>query len=337
LIADNTKRGITYRYEVRLSAPLGDVAIAFFEGQAVLDAPFDLSMGPYPLVILSPGYSIGSSSYAWLTEHLASYGFIVISPEHQESLDPENELWRVTITRPQDILTVFDYRDEQVDEGGILEGLINPDLVGVIGHSYGGYSALVAGGAKLDTSALNAHCESAYEANNPSVWLCDVLLPHLADMTELAGLDSVPNGLWLTWSNPRVDAIVPMAGDAYFFGQVGLSEILVPVMAIGGTLDSDTPYSWGTQPTYEHISSPKKVKVALNDAEHMIFTGPCVKTPWYLKIFSDEFCSDQFWDRSYAHMLIKHFTTAFLLVELKLDTNAAEVLAPDAVEFPNVI
>jgi predicted dienelactone hydrolase len=263
---------------------------------------------------------------------------VVIAPEHQEQLDAElNGLWQATITRPQDILTVLAYVDQQVGSGRTLEGLINADTVAVIGHSYGGYTALVAGGAQIDTDGFEAQCETAYEANDPNVWLCDELFPHMADMADMAGLDSVPEGLWQqAWSDPRVDAIVPLAGDALFFGQDGLAEITVPVMAIGGTLDSDAPYMWGTYPTYEYVSSPTKVRIALIDAEHMIFTGPCEAIPLLLRFVSKEFCSDPGWDRNYAHNLINHFTTAFLLDTLKGDQAAHEALLPDAVQFPGI-
>jgi predicted dienelactone hydrolase len=327
-----------YAYEVKMGAPFGAVTFATFAGRAIRDAPYDLSAGPYPLVILSPGFSTGSSTYAWLAEHLASYGFVVVASEHQEQLDAElNGLWQAAITRPQDILTVLAYVDEQVGSGHTLEGLINADTVAVIGHSYGGYTALVAGGAQIDTHGFEAHCETAYESNDPNVWLCDELFPHMADMAELAGLDSIPEGLWQqAWSDPRVDAIVPLAGDAFFFGHDGLAEITVPVMAIGGTLDSDAPYMWGTYPTYEYVSSPTKVRVALIDAEHMIFTGPCEAIPLLLRFVSNEFCSDPGWDRNYAHDLIKHFTTGFLLDTLKGDQAAHEALLPDAVQFAGI-
>jgi len=127
-----------------------------------------------------------------------------------------------------------------------------------------------------------------------------------------------------------------MAGDAFFFGQAGLAEIRVPVMAIGGTQDNDSPFMWGTHPSYEYASSSTKVMIVLDGAEHMIFTGPCEKVSWVLKFFSAEFCSDSGWDRSYAHDLINHFTTAFLLAELKQDKGAAAALVPDTVEFPGV-
>ena len=48
------------------------------------------------------------------------------------------------------------------------------------------------------------------------------------------------------------------------------------------------------------------------------------------------FCSDPAWDKVRSHNLINHFTTAFLLAELKQDENAAAALAPVAVEFAGV-
>jgi predicted dienelactone hydrolase len=328
---------IQYPYEIKIDTPFGTVAVATFKGQAMPDAPYDLSSAPYPLVILSPGFSIGASTYAWLAEHLASYGFVVIAPDHQERLDPElDSLWQATISRPQDILAVMAYVDEQVEAGGALEGLIDNEVVAVIGHSYGGYTALAAAGAKIDTRAFEAHCAAAHEADDSAAWLCDELLPNMASMAALAGFDSVPEGLWPAWADPRVDAIVPLAGDAFMFGQAGLAEIDVPVMAIGGTLDSDAPYLWGTHPAYEYVSSPRKVRIALTDAEHMVFAGQCESIPPYMRFFSGEFCADANWDRGHAHGLVGHFTTAFLLAELGQDAEAAAALAPDAVDFPDL-
>jgi predicted dienelactone hydrolase len=328
--------GISYSYEVKFRKPLGTLAVASFEGKAILDAQPDPSMGPYPLVILSPGFSIGSTSYAWLAEHLASYGFIVLSPDHAEQLDPENQLWRAAITRPQDILALLTYLDDGVHAGGDFMGLIDRDTVAVIGHSYGGYTALVAAGARIDTHSFRTQCEGALQREEPGAWLCEKLLPHLADMADLAGLDAIPDGLWPAWAEDEVDATVPMAGDAFFFGQAGLSETSVPVMAIGGTADADSPYMWGTHPTYEYASSTTKVRIALDGAKHMIFAGPCEEIPWHARIFSGEFCADQPWDRPYAHALIKHFVTAFLLAELNQDDAAIAVLVQDNIDFQGV-
>ncbi len=337
--AENSSQdeAITYRYGVKMFKSMGAISMARFSGQAVRDSAYDLKGGPYPLVVLSPGFSFSTSTYAWLAEHLASYGFVVISPEHNESMDPENELWQSAIIRPQDVLTVFAYVDAQVGAGGVFEGLIDKDTAAVIGHSYGGYTALAAAGARIDTAEFEAHCQTAQANDDPTAWLCEMLLPHIADMAALAGLETVPEGLWPAWADSRVEAIVPLAGDAFFFGQNGLAEISVPVLAMGGTADTDSPFLWGTDPSYEYASSQRKIKIAFTDAEHMIFTASCEETPWYLKFFSKEFCVDQSWERGYAHNLTRHFTTAFLLAELGQDAAASTALQPDSVEFAQIV
>ena len=108
------------------------------------------------------------------------------------------------------------------------------------------------------------------------------------------------------------------------------------MLAIGGTADHDSPFEWSAQPTYDYVSSPRKALVALDEAEHMIFTNPCAEVRWYARPLAGEFCADTNWNRLEAHDLISHFTTAFLLAELKQDAAAATALAPEAAAFPQI-
>jgi predicted dienelactone hydrolase len=142
--------------------------------------------------------------------------------------------------------------------------------------------------------------------------------------------------LWPDRSLPGVDAVVSLAGDAYMFDRAGLGELTTPVLAIGGTRDSDTPYQWGTAPTYQHAGSARRVRVALEDAGHMVFTNPCTAVRAVLTIVPNEFCSDRSWDRSRAHTVVAHFTTAFLLAELQQDSTAASQLDPAGVDLVDV-
>jgi len=334
--SDQMEKDIQYRYSMKFGKPLGNTTIATYSGMAIPEGNKDDLRGPYPLVILSPGFSIGSTAYAWLAEHIASYGFVVISPEHIEHLDPEDQLWRSAIERPNDIVELLAVVDGIIDEGGFLNGLAAPNQIAIVGHSYGGYTALSAGGAKIHSRSFESHCREAIETEEPGAWLCEMLVTHIRDMAEAAGFDSNEDAYRAAEIDPRISAIVPIAGDAFFFGPEGLAEIEIPVLAIGGTDDVDSPYLWGTYPTFEYANSGYKALVGLRGAEHMIFTGPCENVRWFIRPLTGEFCSDGDWNRATAHSLTKHFVTAFLLCELKNDEEARIYLNPMNAEIQEI-
>jgi predicted dienelactone hydrolase len=311
----------------------GPFALATYRGIGIRGAEAGIAGGPYPLVILSPGFAFGAATYAWLAEHLASHGFAVLAMEHVEELDP-SALWQATIDRPRDTVAALDYVDADL-RSGAWSGLVDSSRVAVVGHSYGGYTALAAAGAGLDSTRLREICEAA-PSGDPIAFQCEALAPRIGDMAAAAGLDEAPGGLWPSWGDVRVDAAVALAGDAVMFGEAGMAAVEVPVMAIGGTADVDSPYAWGTRLAYEAASSQRKVEIGLEGAEHMIFTGPCEASRRVLTILREPFCADPAWERAEAHDLVRHYTTAFLLAELKDDADAASVLAPEAIAFPSV-
>ncbi|HEX5579135.1 MAG TPA: hypothetical protein VFY43_05660, partial [Candidatus Limnocylindria bacterium] len=311
--------------------------LATYGGVGVLDAEADAAGGPYPLVLLSPGFAFGATTYGWLAEHLASHGFVVLALEHVEGLDP-SLLWRATVERPRDIVMALDAMDRGLpDAGGSDAGgaLVDLGLVAVIGHSYGGYTALAAAGARLDGTGLRRTCE-AVPLDDRIAFQCDALIPHLDALANAAGLDSPPDGLWPSWGDGRVDAAVALAGDAVMFGSAGAAEVEVPVLAIGGTADPDAPFAWGTQLAYEAVSSPRKVEVGLEGAAHMVFTGPCETSRRVLTVLRQPFCADPAWDKAMAHALVRHYVTAFLRAELTGDADAAQALRPGSTPFQGV-
>ena len=214
-----------------------------------------------------------------------------------------------------------------------MNNLINIDRVAVIGHSSGAWTALLAAGAQRDFGAMQAWCAE----NSDDFWTCGNLLGQEETLAELLELDAVPEGLWPSVGDPRVDAIVPLApGNATAFGSQGLASISVPALVMIGDHDMFLPYDSFGPPTYEAISGEPKAFVTFEDGNHMLFSNACAANPWIVDAGWYFACSDSVWDMDRAHDLINHFTTAFLLAELYDDADAAAALSPDAVTFPGI-
>lgn len=314
-------------------------------GRALLNAAIDAAQGPYPLVVWSPGFPANTTWNSSLLEHYASYGFIILSPEHIEGLYPSDfasdpivisDLWKTSIDRPLDIKQALDYAEQLTAAGGALAGLIDMQHVAVAGHSYGGYTTLAMAGAQYDLAALNARC-AQLPADDPNTYLCASIVPKEAEMAARAGLDPMPQGLWPSLGDTRVTAILPMAGDSWLFDKAGLAKITIPMMAMGGTADTSTPYLWGAKPAYDNASSAQKALVTFVGGEHLIFGTPCENEPWIVDHPAyGFFCFDPVWEKKRVLDLIDHFSTAFLLDTLKGDKKAHAALLPDAVNFPGI-
>ncbi len=308
----------TYSSDVQLFDPVGRFSVGSWRGSAIGEAPTAETAGPYPVVVLSPGFAMSSSSYAWLGEHLASFGFFVVSPDHDEVLDPAR-LGVAGVGRAGDLRLVLDH----LVRHGRFSAMVDVDRLAVVGHSLGGFAALAAGGARLDTDDFGRRCAAAYLQADPSSWLCDVLEPQVESMAEAAGLDAVPPGLWPSMGDHRVDAIVSMAGDAFLFGADGLAAIEVPTMVIGGTADTDAPFHWTSHLAYDHVSSDVRKMLVLPDAGHMIFANSCDVTRRLIEVAPNDFCFDEHWERGAAHRLVADRTTAFLQAALGGEVRAA--------------
>ena len=304
-------------------------------GQALPDAQPEQTDEPYPLVVFSHGYALSPIVYSTLVEHFASQGYIVLAPEHNESFDGElTEFWKELIDRPVDIHRTIDYAEQLTKSGEPLAGMIDMDNVAVVGHSYGGYTALAAAGARFDFAAYKTRC-AALTADDPLNFFC-APIPNESDMAERAGLDEVPSGLWPSVGDPRIKAAISMAGDAYPFDQRGLAELEVPIMAMGGTIDDGTPYTWGAKLTYDHVGSENKTLITFPGAGHFLFLDPCGNLPWVVNsVYRDAICTDAVWDTRPLDV-VTHYTTAFLRDTLDADPGARATLAGQQPDLDNV-
>ncbi len=295
-------------------------------GRALADAQPEQTDEPYPLVVFSHGYSLSPIVYSTLVEHYASQGYVVLAPEHNESFDGSlTEFWQELIDRPVDIHRTIDFAEQLTEPGAPLAGLIDVDSVAVVGHSYGGYTALAAAGARFDFAAYTTRC-AALTADDPLNFFC-APIPNESDMAMRAGLDEVPSGLWPSFGDPRIKAAISLAGDAYLFDQRGLAELEVPIMAMGGTVDDGTPYTWGAKLTYDHAASENKTLVSFPGAGHFLFLDPCENLPWVENsVYRDAICTDAVWDTR-PFDIVAHYTTAFLRDTLDADPEARATLS----------
>ena len=127
-----------------------------------------------------------------------------------------------------------------------------------------------------------------------------------------------------------VDAVVSLAGDAAMFGEPGLASLTAPLLVIGGTADHDSPYDWSTRLAYDGAASDRKVEVALDGAEHFVFSGRCDSVRRIMALVPMGFCDDPAWNRTQARAVIKHYVTAFLRAELADEPDAEAALLPAA-------
>jgi dienelactone hydrolase len=136
----------TYSYFIRdsLSETLVSILPDEVNPPFVSDAYWEVAgseEGPFPLVIFAHGASSYRNQSAFLTAHLASWGFVVASIDYLErglpsflGPQPDPPMDDVELTR----MVVTLLASENDREGGLLEGKVSTDQIAITGHSAGG-------------------------------------------------------------------------------------------------------------------------------------------------------------------------------------------------------
>ncbi len=297
-------------------------------GRAIADADPDLANGPYPLVLIVHGSGGFSMHLSHIAGHLASHGFVAMAVEYEESMLVGGDMNLAFISRPEDITRQINYA-----ETGEWADLISTEQVAVVGQSFGGLTALNAGGGRLAFDSYLAWCAEHPEFD--PMGLCPMLAEDMGRIAERAGLESVPQGLWPDMSDERVAAIVPIVPAGRFIGPDGAVDIDVPTMILGGTGDQIAIPEPNQYQIYDAMTAPKTL-VMLKEANHMFPVFSCDDAPWVGAQGFWFICEDAVWDRNRSLDLTNHFVTAFLKAVIMDDTEAAAALAPDAVDMPGI-
>ena len=307
-------------------------------GRAIPDAPPASADGAFPLVVQTHAHWTFRQEMPYLSEHLASHGLVVISADHEDNWGTAfgAKAWQSEFRRPDEVRRELDFAATLTAPDGTLAGIVDMAHAGVFGWSYGGETALVTAGARLDTIGFRAFCEENKVGDEWPDTDCVDILDHEAELAALAGLDAVPEDLWPDWSDARIDAAVALAPWVGMIGATGLQSVDVPTLLIIGSGDTGVGFAYRLLQPYARIGTDRKSEVTLAYADHNIYISDCNAAPGLVEMGFQSICADPVWDMTRAHDLINHFATAFLLAELKGDTDAAAALAPENVAFSGI-
>ncbi|AJD56878.1 alpha/beta hydrolase [Synechococcus elongatus] len=220
-----------------------------------------------PVVIISHGLGEDRGNFAYLAQFLASHGFVVVLPEHVGSssrqfasaaagfANPPGP--QEAIDRPQDIRFVLDRL--------MLEPQwrfrVNTRRVAVLGHSYGGFTALMLAGAVIEPEKIRAACSSVERL---------MLVPSASLQCSLGRLPRDRYDL----RDPRVVAVLPISPFASkVFEPAALNQVQTPTLLWSGSADLIVPTLAEAIQPFQRLGSPNKHLVVAVNATHFSVLG----------------------------------------------------------------
>lgn len=276
--------------------------------EVLLYLPETQSSRPTPVVIISHGLGSPPSDFASLAEHLASYGFLVALPQHIGSdnqrkqeffqrLSPE--IFDVTdfIERPKDISAVIDELERR--NPSQFGGRLDVENVGVVGHSFGGYTALAVAGAQLNFDHLREVCDRPFRGLNVSLFL------------QCRALSLSPSNY--QFRDARVKAVLaknPFTSGV--FDREGLGKIQIPVAFLGGNYDPATPFVLEQVRTFAWLNTKDKYLGLKEGQAHINITEFDAGIPEVVEILS----TLELAEAALVDNYVNPITLAFLQVHL---------------------
>lgn len=220
------------------------------------------SAAPVPLIVISHGTGGSLFGHTDTAFALARAGFVVAAVSHTGDNYQDQSyvaLGTHLMGRPRHISRVIDYVTEDWSGHTHVDG----DLVGVFGHSAGGFTALVLAGGTPDMSLGEAHCREF-----PDAWDCAYLRRHGFDFSRAP---QWPPSAWQHDARVKA-AVVAAPAVGYAFMPDRLSRVNVPLQLWAAEHDSvvdDSPAIIGRL-----LPRPPDYRV-VEGASHFSFIAPC--------------------------------------------------------------
>ena len=315
-------------------------------GHAIAEAFPDFSGGPYPLVIFSHDNYMTRFAALYLTEHLASQGFVVMAAQRAgtgtgdtlyfTAQDVEN-VANSLVYGPADIQRQIDFATALTAPDGTLSGLIDVEKSAVIGHATGADAALTAAGARISLASYQDWCNSV--ADDPEItsgfdyyYNCVVYVGSEQRLLDMLGATTQPGELWPEFDVKGVDAVISLSTWNNLYEKGDLTGVTAPTLVIFGDMfPIDVQVN---QTVYEKIASQQKAQIVFEHGAEALTEEPCDSLQEQNGYF---ICyQEPIWDLNRSHDRVRHFATAFLLDTLKGDQDAHAALLAENVSFPGI-
>ncbi|GAB5551969.1 MAG: hypothetical protein Sapg2KO_15600 [Saprospiraceae bacterium] len=277
-----------------------------FQGRALRDAKLDRSDQAFPLVIVSHGYPGSRYLLSYLSENLASKGYVVVAIDHTESTHGDAGPFASTLmNRSLDILFVLDEMAKMAEKNSnsFLSESLDANNTALIGYSMGGYGVLNVAGAGYSKGMIAAFSQmtggsTAIEARTMSA-------PDLVAAPD-----------------ERIKAVVAFAPWGMARGSwdaEGLAGLRIPTFFVAGDQDDVSGYENGIKAIYDGAINTERYMLTYVNARHNVAPNP----PPAVTINSDKYYPDFMhyaepaWDQRRINNINQHFVTAFLGIRLK--------------------
>lgn len=277
-----------------------------FKGRAFRDAEPTKTSQPYPLIVVSHGYVGSRYLMTYLTENLASKGYIVVAIDHTDSTFKDaNAFYSTLLNRAKDIKFVINemaaLKKKKPNEAWAKN--IDGNTIGIIGYSMGGYGVLNVAGAGYS----------------------DGLTAFFAQMT--GGSKAITD---LVASNPeyqsikdeRIKAVVafaPWGMERGVWDLDGLKGLQTPTFFVAGDQDDISGYEKGIRAIYEGSVNTDRYLLTYKNARHNVAPNPPPAEALQPGLSIDEYYryAEPSWDQRKINNINQHFVTAFLGTHLK--------------------
>ncbi len=274
-----------------------------FKGRASRNAEVIAEQNKYPLIVVSHGYVGSRYLMTYLTENMASKGYIVAAIDHMESTFRDAAGFQSTLlNRAKDIRFVVNQMADLNSKESFLKNRIDTENIGIIGYSMGGYGVLNVAGAGY-SSGLEAFFGQMTGGSK-------AISPLISGNEKYTKPDS------------RIKAVVAFAPWGMTRGvwdAEGLKGLSIPTFFIAGSEDDISGYEKGIKAIFEGATEVERYMLTYENARHNVAPNPPPAESLKPGLPFDEYYryAEPSWDERRLNNINQHFVTAFMGMKLK--------------------